>query len=140
MIDGNKNRTDTEVGAGEESNSGNGDGTGFKTTVGTGAGQEIEDGNGDISGTETGTGEIGSENENTSNCNYCPEPYGEFPHPSECRKWVHCSHGMPYIKDCPSDLHFNPRLRVCDYQDRAGCVPSDVVCNPPNIVRRFIRL
>ena len=133
---GNGDGTDAGVGTGEESNNDND--TGDKTTVGTATDQETENGNGDITGTETGTGEI--ENENSGNCNYCPEPYGEFPHPSECRKWVHCSHGIPYIKDCPSDLHFNPKLRVCDYQDRAGCVPSGIVCNPPNVFRKFIRL
>ena len=46
---------------------------------------------------------------------------GEFPHPKECTKWVHCSNGKPYVKDCPGGLHFNPKLRVCDWPNRAGC-------------------
>ncbi|XP_022257598.1 uncharacterized protein LOC106473456 [Limulus polyphemus] len=50
----------------------------------------------------------------------CPEPVGLFPH-KDCTKFIHCDHGVPHIKDCPADLHFNPKLKVCDWPNRAGC-------------------
>ena len=42
----------------------------------------------------------------------CPAPQGLFPHPQDCKKWVHCDHNIPYVKDCPADLYFNPQLKV----------------------------
>ncbi|MFF3216943.1 carbohydrate-binding module family 14 protein [Streptomyces sp. NPDC002886] len=43
-----------------------------------------------------------------------------LPHPSDPGKFIHCSHGVGYVKDCPSILHFNPDLLVCDWPEKAG--------------------
>ncbi|XP_049825874.1 zonadhesin [Aethina tumida] len=55
---------------------------------------------------------------------YCPAVDDEFsvyiPLP-DCTKFCECSNGTPYEFDCPSNLHFNPDLNVCDYPERAGC-------------------
>lgn len=51
----------------------------------------------------------------------CPEYQGLFPHPEDCQKFIHCDHGVAHVKNCPSDLHFNPQLKVCDWPYSAGC-------------------
>ncbi|UYV70525.1 hypothetical protein LAZ67_7003416 [Cordylochernes scorpioides] len=61
----------------------------------------------------------------------CPEPNGLFPHPTHCSQFLHCSHGVPYVKDCPSDLHFNRASKVCDWQEQAGCIGGSTPAPPP---------
>lgn len=51
----------------------------------------------------------------------CPSRFGLYADPKSCKRFYHCSHWKPYHKWCPSDLHFNPKLRVCDWPYRAGC-------------------
>ncbi|RZC36472.1 CBM 14 domain containing protein [Asbolus verrucosus] len=54
----------------------------------------------------------------------CPPKDGTnsvyIPH-NDCTKFWQCSNGTPYLFDCPANLHFNPKLNVCDWPDRAGC-------------------
>ncbi|CAL1291488.1 unnamed protein product [Larinioides sclopetarius] len=70
------------------------------------------------------TGEIQSE-VTTSIQNWtCPTRFGLFPDQSDCHKFYHCSHWKPYHKECPSKLHFNPALKVCDWPENAGCVST----------------
>lgn len=55
---------------------------------------------------------------------HCPVVDGEFPvyiPLPTCTKFCECSNGIPYEFDCPANLHFNPKLNVCDYPERAGC-------------------
>ncbi|XP_042143020.1 hemocytin [Ixodes scapularis] len=72
----------------------------------------------------------------------CPEPNGLFPDPINCRMFYHCSNDEPHHKWCPGDLHFNPKLLVCDWKQNAGCeegfiseqpktTPEPVVTLPP---------
>ncbi|KAL1438755.1 hypothetical protein MTO96_047684 [Rhipicephalus appendiculatus] len=51
----------------------------------------------------------------------CPEPNGLFPDAQDCRRFYHCSNDEPHHKWCPGELHFNPRLLVCDWPQNAGC-------------------
>ncbi|XP_077527874.1 hemocytin-like isoform X2 [Haemaphysalis longicornis] len=51
----------------------------------------------------------------------CPEPNGLFPDAQNCRRFYHCSNDEPHHKWCPGDLHFNPKLLVCDWPQNAGC-------------------
>ncbi|CAH1111373.1 unnamed protein product [Psylliodes chrysocephalus] len=44
--------------------------------------------------------------------------YGALP---DCTKFCQCSNGAPYVHTCPSGLHFNPILNVCDWPSNAGC-------------------
>ncbi|XP_076325216.1 uncharacterized protein LOC143233152 [Tachypleus tridentatus] len=56
----------------------------------------------------------------------CKKPSGLFPHPDKCNLFIHCSNGIPHVKNCPSILHFSPNLKVCDWPWNAGCgKPSD---------------
>ena len=65
-------------------------------------------------------------------CIKCPDFNGLYPHPSECTKWVHCNNDIPYVKDCPAGLHFNPILLVCDWPKVAGCISvPDNGCDVP---------
>ncbi|GFU97803.1 chondroitin proteoglycan 2 [Trichonephila clavipes] len=54
----------------------------------------------------------------------CPSRFGLFPDPENCFRFYHCSHWKPHHKWCPSGLHFNPELQVCDWPYRAGCGKS----------------
>ncbi|XP_047472859.1 uncharacterized protein LOC125027766 [Penaeus chinensis] len=71
-------------------------------------------------------GECGPSTPAVDPCNLvCPSYSGLFPHPKACTKWVHCDHYIPYVKDCPAGLHFNPAIKVCDWPDRAGCTSGE---------------
>ncbi|WCD91281.1 hypothetical protein KPP03845_200242 (plasmid) [Streptomyces xanthophaeus] len=45
--------------------------------------------------------------------------------PDDAGSFFHCSHGVAYLKDCPSILHFNPILKVCDWPENAGNPAAD---------------
>ncbi|XP_076315203.1 uncharacterized protein LOC143227818 isoform X3 [Tachypleus tridentatus] len=62
--------------------------------------------------------------------NHCKKPSGLFPHPTKCNLFIHCSNNIPDIKECPSILHFNPRLRVCDWPWIAGCGNNTNITKP----------
>ncbi|XP_013774373.1 uncharacterized protein LOC106459308 [Limulus polyphemus] len=62
--------------------------------------------------------------------NYCKKPSGLFPHPTKCNLFIHCSNYIPHTKECPSILHFNPRLRVCDWPWIAGCGHNTNISKP----------
>ena len=55
----------------------------------------------------------------------CPQTNGLFAHPLDCTKWVHCSNGIPYEKDCPSNLFFDPILKVCNWQKDTVCFAEE---------------
>ncbi|MGW6950182.1 carbohydrate-binding module family 14 protein [Streptomyces xanthophaeus] len=50
----------------------------------------------------------------------CPSSQGLFANPDDPASFYHCDHGVAYRKDCPSILHFNPVLLVCDWPEHAG--------------------
>lgn len=64
----------------------------------------------------------------------CPATFGLFPDPESCGHFYQCSHRKAYRMTCPAELHFNPKLQVCDWTYRAGCVirptarPNDEAC------------
>ncbi|KAH8270092.1 hypothetical protein KR018_003967, partial [Drosophila ironensis] len=43
------------------------------------------------------------------------EPY--VAHATDCTKFIQCSHGRPFEKQCPENLFWNPRLNVCGWSD-----------------------
>ena len=63
-------------------------------------------------------------NKLTSGDPKCPAKDGKdsvyIPH-EDCTKFWQCSNGVPYLFDCPANLHFNPTLNVCDWPEQAGC-------------------
>ncbi|CAH2011482.1 unnamed protein product [Acanthoscelides obtectus] len=45
------------------------------------------------------------------------------PHPN-CTQFCECSNGIPYVRNCPSNLHWNPTLNACDWPEHAGCAAA----------------
>ncbi|CAG0923693.1 unnamed protein product [Notodromas monacha] len=41
--------------------------------------------------------------------------------PEDCEKYYVCDWGQAISMPCPSGLHFNPTLHVCDWPENAGC-------------------
>lgn len=39
----------------------------------------------------------------------------------ECTKFCKCDMGKPFVINCPANLHFNPKLEVCDNPGHAQC-------------------
>ncbi|CAG0895736.1 unnamed protein product [Darwinula stevensoni] len=58
----------------------------------------------------------------------CPQPTGLFLHPSDCTKFLNCWDNRMFVQQCPANLHFNARNRVCDWPNQARCM---VVQAPP---------
>lgn len=57
----------------------------------------------------------------------CPPDIGDdrlMPHPDDCRLFYMCEAigQKPVCRDCPANLHFNPKLNVCDHSWNAGCM------------------
>ncbi|XP_052860769.1 peritrophin-1-like [Anopheles cruzii] len=48
-----------------------------------------------------------------------------LPHPTDCDKFVICSHGFEVTSKCPPGLEWNDRRKQCDYPSEAQCVPQD---------------
>lgn len=44
--------------------------------------------------------------------------------PNDCTSYYQCFWGVLYFKKCEDNLHFNERLRVCDWPKNARCVYS----------------
>nr|XP_027223315.1 chondroitin proteoglycan-2-like [Penaeus vannamei] len=97
---------------------------------GSEGGGEGGNGGGDDGNGENGGGDGGED------CPLsCPEKEGLFPYPRDCKKWIHCSENIPFVKKCPSHLHFNPNNRVCDWPFRAQCIAApDADCQIPEPV------
>lgn len=56
-------------------------------------------------------------------------------HESDCTKFYKCNSGKKVLMQCPAlpdndQLHFNPKLQVCDYPDQAGCILNPEI--PPH--------
>jgi len=49
--------------------------------------------------------------------NYCANymwPAGNYPYPTDCRKYISCANGVTNVMPCPATTVYNPNLRVCD--------------------------
>ncbi|OWF56657.1 uncharacterized protein LOC110443743 [Mizuhopecten yessoensis] len=51
----------------------------------------------------------------------CPRPTGLFPYPGECRRFLNCYEGLPYVQSCPFGLIFDQNKKRC-------VLPSDTAC------------
>jgi hypothetical protein len=67
---------------------------------------------------------------------YCPPDEEEafFSH-HNCSLYYHCANGIPYLRECSSDLYFNPETNECDYRDnvsecRDGTRPTEGTTTP----------
>merc|ERR1712032_1080391 len=55
-------------------------------------------------------------------CSQYGWPLGNYPHPTDCRKYLACNGGLTYEQSCPAGLAFNPALLVCDDNRNVNCV------------------
>ena len=46
---------------------------------------------------------------------------GFLPDPNDCAKFIHCSNGVAYQKQCGTGLHWNTNITGCDYPANVGC-------------------
>lgn len=44
-----------------------------------------------------------------------------YSHPTDCRLFHQCSHGVLYEHSCPAELHFNLNTSRCDYPSNVNC-------------------
>uniref|UniRef100_T1E2L2 Putative mucin-like peritrophin n=1 Tax=Psorophora albipes TaxID=869069 RepID=T1E2L2_9DIPT len=54
----------------------------------------------------------------------CPENPSytvHLPHPTDCGKFLTCVWGNTMPQNCPPGLHWNDRLKVCDWPGNANC-------------------
>ncbi|XP_063985117.1 uncharacterized protein LOC135166617 isoform X2 [Diachasmimorpha longicaudata] len=65
----------------------------------------------------------------------CPSDFtGMLPHPSECKKFLQCTHGIAYIMDCGPGTVFNPSISVCDWPYNVpGCADKPKPQTPPAV-------
>merc|ERR1712033_119685 len=60
-----------------------------------------------------------------SSANLCAQygwPVGNYPHPTDCRKYLNCNGGVTYEMTCPAGLAFNGNTRGCDaYSNTPFC-------------------
>eukprot|EP00795_Rhopilema_esculentum_P013951 gene13951-4910_t len=68
-------------------------------------------------GTKTGTSE-GSQNIE----DFCKtRSSGFYSDPTDCQYFIQCANSKTYRKKCPNDLHWNDKIKNCDYPSKAGC-------------------
>ncbi|CAG4943353.1 unnamed protein product [Parnassius apollo] len=57
-------------------------------------------------------------------CPVNPQIHWLLPHDDDCNLFYYCVLGEKVQRNCPSSLHFNKNLQVCDWPDEAGCSKS----------------
>ncbi|XP_035904410.1 peritrophin-1-like [Anopheles stephensi] len=48
-----------------------------------------------------------------------------LPHPTDCEKFLICSHGNAVVSKCPPGLHWNDGKKLCDYPSLAQCLVGE---------------
>jgi len=46
---------------------------------------------------------------------------GLYPDTEDCSKFIQCSNGQAYSKNCAVGLYFNDKLKVCDWPSNVNC-------------------
>ncbi|XP_049297564.1 peritrophin-1-like [Anopheles funestus] len=54
-----------------------------------------------------------------------------LPHPTDCDKFLICSHGNAIVSKCPPGLHWHDGRKRCDYPSQAQCQPGSLVTPTP---------
>ncbi|XP_046966642.1 salivary glue protein Sgs-3-like, partial [Vanessa cardui] len=61
---------------------------------------------------------------NANGCPVNPHIHWLLPHEENCNQFYYCVWGEKVLRSCPSSLHFNRRIQVCDWPHDAGCAVS----------------
>ena len=51
----------------------------------------------------------------------CADPYGFYPHATDCQKYYQCNHGSPVEHTCGAGLLWNDNLKACDWAANVSC-------------------
>ncbi|XP_017479803.1 PREDICTED: uncharacterized protein LOC108369239 isoform X8 [Rhagoletis zephyria] len=51
---------------------------------------------------------------------------GVYPHPLDCKKFLHCDNGIATIKDCGPGTAWNVKMETCDFMAKVGCADGGV--------------
>nr|AAV90639.1 mucin-like peritrophin [Aedes albopictus] len=77
---------------------------------------------------------LGSTIASDSRCPINPSQTVHLPDPTGCGKFLTCVWGNTVQQSCPSGLHWNDRLQVCDWPANTDCpskqVPSSTTQKP----------
>lgn len=49
------------------------------------------------------------------------KPDGIYGDPTDCQYFIKCAHSKTYREKCPNGLHWNNKIKNCDFPARAGC-------------------
>ncbi|KOB58171.1 Insect intestinal mucin 4 [Operophtera brumata] len=60
----------------------------------------------------------------SNGCPVDPHIHWLLPHAEDCNLFYYCVWGELVLRECPSALHFNPVIQVCDWPTNAGCAVS----------------
>ena len=44
--------------------------------------------------------------------------------PGTCHQFIRCSNGIKIKMNCPEPLHWDEKIKTCNYPHLVGCVPS----------------
>lgn len=58
----------------------------------------------------------------------CPtsDATGFFAHPNDCRFYVNCWNGRPFVQSCAPGTLFNPESLECDFPNKVKCYSSEL--------------
>ncbi|XP_036336616.1 uncharacterized protein LOC118746806 isoform X7 [Rhagoletis pomonella] len=51
---------------------------------------------------------------------------GVYPHPLDCKKFLHCDNDIATIKDCGPGTAWNVKMETCDFMANVGCADGGV--------------
>ena len=51
----------------------------------------------------------------------CPSKDGSYPCDNDCKNYWVCLNSVAHFMHCPSDLYFDPELKVCNYKEQVHC-------------------
>lgn len=51
----------------------------------------------------------------------CPVMNGNFPHPTDCSRFLQCAHSVPYDSPCPKGLLYDSTTGMCNWPDLVHC-------------------
>ncbi|GIY47101.1 hypothetical protein CEXT_183161 [Caerostris extrusa] len=60
---------------------------------------------------------------------YCPDPNGMYPNPSDCTTFYNCIDGQAIAMSCAPGLNFDPESKMCNFPDQVKCKNE---CKSPN--------
>ena len=84
---------------------------------GTDGGKTPETGGGDSGGSKPATGGGVKNIEN-----FCKtKPDGTYGDPTNCEYFIQCANSKTFRKKCANGLHWNDKIKNCDFPAKAGC-------------------